>query len=153
MMIRKSRRGCVSFLAVFSCLLAFTSFAEGAVKRVTVNGGIAPRDGNSWEKAFSVEEFRNIHAMTPDAEFWLAAGVYAPGTALQRDNSFFLASGTSIYGGFAGNETSRDQRDPRTNILNSRPFYNEVCGSMPNAARISLWDFVASTSRFLYLPV
>ena len=37
--------------------------------------------------------------------------------------------------------------------LNSRPFYNEVCGSMPNAARISLWDFVASTSRFLYLPV
>ena len=38
-------------------------------------------------------------------------------------------------------------------LLNSRPFYNEVCGSMPNAARISLWDFVASTSRFLYLPV
>ncbi|NCB17829.1 MAG: right-handed parallel beta-helix repeat-containing protein, partial [Synergistales bacterium] len=101
---------------VFSCLLAFTSFAEGAVKRVTVNGGIAPRDGNSWEKAFSVEDFRNIHAMTPDAEFWLAAGVYAPGTALQRDNAFFLASGTSIYGGFAGNETSRDQRDPRANI-------------------------------------
>jgi len=116
MMIRKSRRGCVSFLMVFSCLLAFTSFAEGAVKRVTVNGGIAPRDGNSWEKAFSVEDFRNIHAMTPDAEFWLAAGVYAPGTALQRDNAFFLASGTSIYGGFAGNETSRDQRDPRANI-------------------------------------
>jgi len=38
-------------------------------------------------------------------------------------------------------------------ILNSRPFYNEASRSTPKASRISLWDFVASTSRFLYFPV
>lgn len=111
------KRIVVLLLAVFSCLLAFTSFAEGAVKRVTVNGGIAPRDGSSWEKAFSVEDFRINHAMMPvDTEFWLASGVYAPGTAGNRDAAFYLASGTSIYGGFAGNEITRDQRNPRANI-------------------------------------
>ena len=113
----KGRISAVFSISAVLCSLIFASFAEGAVKRVTVNGGIAPRDGDSWEKAFNAEEFRINHAMMPvDTEFWLAAGVYAPGTAGNRDAAFYLASGTSIYGGFAGSENSRDQRDPRANI-------------------------------------
>lgn len=106
----------VKAVCVILFSLIFLSFAEGAdVKRVTVSGGLAPRDGSSWEHAYSAQDFRDKHAI-PGTEFWLAAGVYAPAFAGDRDVSFYLVSGTSIYGGFKGDETSRSQRDPLANI-------------------------------------
>lgn len=111
-------RGVKKYLVfcAMSCILLFASITEGAVLRVTVAGGNAPRDGTSWENALSVEDFRTFHATTPGAEFWLARGIYTPGIALDRDAYFRLVSGTSIYGGFKGDETSLDQRDPQANL-------------------------------------
>ena len=50
------------------------------------------------------------------SEIWVAQGTYRPdrGTA-DRDVSFQLRNGLAIYGGFAGNETQRDQRNPQAN--------------------------------------
>ncbi len=112
----KGSRSLVLAMCVILFSLIFLSFAEGAdVKRVTVNGK-GTRDGNSWENAYSLQDFRAKHAIMPvGTEFWLASGVYAPALEGDRDVSFYLVSGTSIYGGFKGDETSRSQRDPQAN--------------------------------------
>ena len=116
MMIRKSRRGCVSFLMVFSCLLAFTSFAEGAVFYVTESGAGA-KDGSRWEDAYGEAEFsQNLNGSSMGDEFWVAAGRYRPSTTGDKTWYFVLDPGVSLYGGFAGTEASRSQRNWRTNV-------------------------------------
>jgi predicted outer membrane repeat protein len=50
----------------------------------------------------------------PGEEIWVARGVYKPGT--QRTDTFKLSNHVSLYGGFLGIETSRDQRDWETNL-------------------------------------
>ena len=48
-------------------------------------------------------------------EIWVAAGTYKPTTGSNRDISFELKEGVKLYGGFVGNETTRDQRDSYRN--------------------------------------
>ena len=78
------------------------------------------RDGSSWENAlddlnsalFIAEKIKQDHEAYP--EIWVAAGTYyGDGTST---NAFIMAEGVSVYGGFAGTETSLQQRDYETNI-------------------------------------
>ena len=46
----------------------------------------------------------------------MAEGRYRPAVTLQRSASFVLKTGVALYGGFAGTETDRDQRDPEVNV-------------------------------------
>lgn len=48
-------------------------------------------------------------------EVWVAKGVYTPTSSTDRTISFGMKSGVGIYGGFAGTETARDQRDRDAN--------------------------------------
>ena len=50
-------------------------------------------------------------------ELWVAAGTYKP-TSITTDRAatFQLVDGVAVYGGFAGTETTRDQRNPATNL-------------------------------------
>ena len=75
------------------------------------------------------------------------------GAALERDPSLSEKQGEQVRTiNRSGRHLLRLLNDI-LDILKSRPFYNEACRSTPNAARISLWDLVASTRRFLYFPV
>jgi len=115
-------------------LLAFAVFllspAEGAVYMVKPGG---TGDGASWERALGEQGF--VNALTeagPGSEFWLVAGTYRPGVVSQdidafRDRSFLINSGVAIYGGFAGNETTRNQRrwEQNKTILSGRRIPDE----------------------------
>ncbi|MBK8098033.1 MAG: matrixin family metalloprotease [Planctomycetes bacterium] len=86
--------------------------------------------GTSWLNAFRFLE----QALAAAAggcgstnEIWVADGTYRPMTPLpgqlpDLSVSFVVPDGARIYGGFAGNETARSQRDPVANqtILSGR---------------------------------
>lgn len=71
--------------------------------------------GGTWTDAYS--SLQDALAISlPGHEIWVAAGTYKPaGPGGERTASFRLKSGVKLYGGFAGNETQREQRDPQKN--------------------------------------
>lgn len=96
-----------------SALLAATSPSHAAVR--FVNGALATGagDGTSWANAYRGPSAL-AQAMTASVlgdEIWVAAGTYRAGTAGVRTATHTLKNGVGVYGGFAGTETIRDQRN------------------------------------------
>lgn len=81
---------------------------QAAVCRVTA-GGEAGNDGSSWALATDLPSALGEPACS---EVWVAAGEYKPGAEGDRAATFAIRSGLAVYGGFAGNEDAREQRDP-----------------------------------------
>ena len=68
-------------------------------------------DGQSWETAYTGVQAALAEA-TQVNQIWIADGTYTPGTS--RGDSFTITGdqdGLAIYGGFAGTETTLDERD------------------------------------------
>jgi predicted outer membrane repeat protein len=73
-------------------------------------------DGSSWANAFTDLQAALAEADSGD-EIWVAVGVYKPTTdAGDREASFQLRNGVALYGGFAGTEDAREQRDWLNNV-------------------------------------
>jgi uncharacterized repeat protein (TIGR01451 family) len=106
-------------LAVPLQLLAFVAGAQGN-GILYVDGAAGPGgDGSSWATAFhSLQDALAVAA--PGDQVWLGAGIYRPlaetAAGDPRSATFYIASGVSLYGGFApalGIDTW-DARDPAT---------------------------------------
>lgn len=116
------RKHLLLFFAVAS-MLGNSLQSSAAVWYVKVN---ATGDGSSWQQASgSIGDV--ISKASAGDEIWIAAGTYKP-TQLIRSNkadsrAFTLKDGVSLYGGFAGTETSLSDR-----ALGSKPyeFINET---------------------------
>ena len=105
--------------------------AWGASSPATLAGSIwyvhasasGANTGTNWQDAFTTLQ-ASLEAAQSGDEIWVAAGTYRPSarTILNdpRSATFTLRDGLAVYGGFAGMETSRDQRDPTAqgSILN-----------------------------------
>jgi Right handed beta helix region len=90
--------------------------------KIYVNGSLATgaNNGTSWANAFrGTSSLQNaLNATCEGNEIWVAAGTYKPsvypsgcsGCTTNRDYTFHLKDGVKIYGGFAGTETSINQR-------------------------------------------
>ncbi len=71
-------------------------------------GAAGANDGTTWADAYV-----DLQSALRDAacgEVWVAAGTYTPGVA--RGDSFAVRPGSAVYGGFAGDESVREARDP-----------------------------------------
>lgn len=70
--------------------------------------------GLTWTNAFTdLQEALSV--VIPGDEIWVAAGQYKPTAGTSRTIAFTLRNGVNIFGGFAGIETSLEQRDPISN--------------------------------------
>ena len=75
--------------------------------------------GTSWTNAY-----RHLETAIQNAgpsggqtvEIWVAKGTYKPTTGTDQAATFTLSDHVAIYGGFAGNEGSRDARDWTANV-------------------------------------
>jgi len=97
------------FLAAAICaliLLVISSSAAAGTIYVKWDSPGPVFDGSSWETAYhTVQE--GVNAAVSGDEVWVAAGTYV--------ECITLNDGVALYGGFAGTETQRDQRDWKAN--------------------------------------
>lgn len=103
----KGRSLLAFFLMAF--FLALAAQGEAAVKYVTP-GGAGSKNGATWGNAMDASGFENgVKTAAPYTEYWLAGGYYPITHTLEPGHRI------SVYGGFAGSETSVDERDPAVN--------------------------------------
>ena len=72
------------------------------------------QDGSTWEQAFTDLQVALTAAQTGN-QIWVAEGVYTPGPSGNRLSTFLLKNGVAVYGGFAGGESSLEDRDREEN--------------------------------------
>lgn len=88
--------------------------APQAAIRYAAPSTVGSGDCSSWTNACTLQTALT-QAISGD-EIWVKAGVHYPGAAGNRDATFQLKNGVAVYGGFAGTETARDQRNWQTNV-------------------------------------
>jgi len=105
------RAACVAAIG-----LLFASAGAAHADRIYVNRAVpASGDGASWGSAFADLNSALAIAEAGD-EIWVARGVYRPAPAGgSRNASFVLKTGVALFGGFVGDEVSRELRDPAAN--------------------------------------
>jgi len=120
------RLSALTALLALCCAVVAGALAPRSALAVTsivyVNAAVAggANNGTSWANAYTSLQtaFTNANPATGDTvEIWVAAGRYIPGPAGNRAATFQLKDRVAIYGGFAGGETQRDQRDWTANLV------------------------------------
>lgn len=77
------------------------------------------RTGKSWNNAYTDLTTALVLAnLCPNyTQIWVAAGTYVPNQgSIPSATTFSMANNIDLLGGFVGNETSADQRDPVANV-------------------------------------
>lgn len=99
-----------SFLLTSLLLVLFAMTAEAKVIYVKSGGA---GDGSAWQNAFGNLQDAIDAAQSGD-EIWIAEGIYKPERLIKstkkNSKAFILKDGVSLYGGFHGDETSKEQR-------------------------------------------
>jgi predicted outer membrane repeat protein len=102
-------------MGLLSLVLAL--HASAAVWYVDLDS-VGTEDGTSWTTAYhDVQDGIDAAFNAGGGEVWVAEGLYYQ----ERDNpsgSILMKSGVHLYGGFAGNETQRAQRDWQSRAVN-----------------------------------
>lgn len=75
-----------------------------------VPGGAGSQTGNDWANAKDLQAA--IQTSATGTEIWVKQGIYHPTTGTDRTVAFTLTNGIQLFGGFAGDETSRESRNP-----------------------------------------
>ncbi len=112
MNLKESGRKIV-MLGVVACLLLALSGTTGisaAADSVLYAKPSASGSGNcsDWDNACTLQTA--LGAATAGEEIWVAAGTHKPTDGIDRTATFQLKNGVGVYGGFAGTETSREER-------------------------------------------
>ena len=82
---------------------------------VNIANAAAPtQNGTSWATAFGNLQTA-LAAGPPNAEIWVAQGIYKPTATTNQNISFNIPSGAMLYGGFVGTEVTQNQRNFNAN--------------------------------------
>lgn len=142
------------------CLALFAAAASlSAQQRVYVRDGApAGGDGTSWATAHA--DLQAALARSGSLEIWVARGRYRPSATGDRSATFTLRSGIAVYGGFAGQEVERFERDPHANptilsgdligddsVGSGRGWYLGASGFDDNSYRVVNLDHADATAR------
>ncbi len=93
--------------------IIFYNATNAQVTYVNLNA-TGSNDGTSWNNAYN--DLSDALAATTTGEIWIATGTYHPGGSTPSTLSVFTVSGSpTLYGGFAGTETSIAERDITAN--------------------------------------
>jgi hypothetical protein len=105
---------------VVAAMLALGSAypAAAVVRYVDASLAAGANDGTSWENAFQGPGGLQaaLTAASSGDEIWVADGTYLPTLTTTRTLSFNLKNGVAIYGGFAGDEATLEERDFVANV-------------------------------------
>ena len=71
-------------------------------------------NGSSWAAAMG-DLKAALQQAEPGDQVWVATGTYYPTKDLNRRTSFIIPAGVKVFGGFAGSETSPQQRNIKSN--------------------------------------
>ncbi len=124
-------------IGLIGLMVLTANLFAGQVFYVTETGA-GNKDGSSWANAYAdVQTAIDAAESAGGGEVWIAKGTYKHGSAMTMKNN------VAIYGGFAGTETSKDQRVAgNITILDGerkyRVFYNNYTGANPltNSAKL-----------------
>jgi len=73
-----------------------------------VQGGL--QNGSTWNDAYPDLQLA-IAVANENDEIWVASGTYFPTASADRSISFIMKQGVGMYGGFSGDEVSKQERD------------------------------------------
>ncbi len=76
----------------------------------------AKGNGTSWSDATG-DLASSLKKATPGTQVWIAKGTYKATNGTDRNAAFIIKDGVQVYGGFAGNESSLDERNLATNLV------------------------------------
>jgi hypothetical protein len=84
---------------------------------VDADPAITVRDGKTWATALGTLQkgIDQAASLGEPCEVWVASGTYRNGSGL-APVTLTLRDRVTVYGGFAGGETDRSQRDPDANV-------------------------------------
>jgi len=113
-------------IAAMALTVAVSAWAADGVWYVDKDNESGVQDGLSWQTAFTtVQPAIDAAYLVGGGEVWVGEGVYDeerqplidPAAPKEESNIFdggslYMREGVDLYGGFVGDETSRDPRDP-----------------------------------------
>ncbi len=108
------------FLVVIGLLTFSLSPAPARAEQATPGvryaspGGLTSGACDAWPNACDLQTA--LALAVSGEEVWVQQGVYKPTSGTDRAISFGLKNGVALYGGFAGAETAREQRDWGTHV-------------------------------------
>ena len=104
----------VIFIMVFMLAEAPLQAVQAAGIRYAKPATSGSGNCSSWANACTLQTA--LTGVTSGNEIWVMTGTHKPTTGTDRTATFQLKTGVAIYGGFAGTETARDQRNPSANL-------------------------------------
>ncbi len=125
--------------------LAATTAAFATVRCVKPS----PAGSGCWAPGTAYTDLQTaLAAATSGDEIWVAAGTYRPDPS-DRTKSFLMKNGVGIYGGFAGGETMRSQRDPSVNVTTLSGDIGTVGFAGDNSYHVVMTDSTVTSSGAL----